>query len=332
MKSGFRLLTVRKRSGWAILVVALAGCSQSDSAPVTRQAAEPAIPVVTAQVTAKTVPEQIQAIGNVQAYATVAVKARVDGELTGVYFKEGQAVHKDELLFTIDPRPLQAQLSQTEANLARDQALLQNALAEERRYADLIRKNFASQETYVQVRTNLAAAQATVRADEAAIENAKLQLAYTHIYSPLDGIAGQLLIQSGNLIKANDSNPLVVIDQISPIYVEFAVPEQYLPAIRNHMASSPLAVQVAPEGEDTKPVGSLTFIDNSVDTATGTIKLKATFANLDRTLWPGQFVRIKLLLAEQENVIVLPSQAVQFGPQGPLPNVNYFLTSMTITF
>jgi multidrug efflux system membrane fusion protein len=156
-----------------------------------------------------------------------------------------------------------------------------------------------------------------VRADEAAIENAKLQLAYTNIYSPLDGITGQLLIQGGNLIKANDSNPLVVIDQISPIYVEFAVPEQYLPAIRNHMASSPLAVQVAPEGEDTKPVGSLTFVDNSVDTATGTIKLKATFANPHRTLWPGQFVRVKLLLAEQENAIVLPSQAVQLGPQGP---------------
>ncbi len=303
---------------WATLLLFLlsTGCSPGNPAPAP-QTSEAVVPVITANVTTKTVPEQVNAIGNAQAYATVAVKARVDGELTDVHFKEGQLVHQGDLLFTIDSRNWQAQLDQVEANLARDQALLQNAQAEEHRYASLRDKNFVSKEDYIRTQTNLAAAQATVRADEAAVKNARLQLTYATIYSPLDGIAGQILIQRGNMIKANDTNPLVVINQVSPIYVEFAVPERYLPAIRKYMAGRSLTVQAAAEGDEKAVAsGTLSFIDNSVDTATGTIKLKATFANRDRTLWPGQFVQVKLLLAEQENALVVPSQAVQNGPEG----------------
>jgi multidrug efflux system membrane fusion protein len=303
---------------WATLFLFLlsVGCSPGNPAPAP-QASEAAVPVITANVTTKTVPEQVNAIGNAQAYATVAVKARVDGELTDVHFKEGQLVHQGDLLFTIDARNWQAQIDQTEANLARDQAQLQNAQAEERRYASLRDRNFVSKGDYTRAQTNLAAAQATARADEAAVKNARLQLTYATIYSPLDGIAGQILIQRGNMIKANDTNPLVVINQVSPIYVEFTVPERYLPAIRKYMAGRSMTVQAVPEGDDKIVAsGALSFIDNSVDTATGTIKLKATFANRDRTLWPGQFVRVKLLLAEQENALVVPSQAVQNGPEG----------------
>ena len=225
---------------WATLFLFLlsAGCSPGNPVPAP-QGMESAVPVITANVTTKTVPEQINAIGNAQAYATVAVKARVDGELTDVHFKDGQLVHQSDLLFTIDSRNWQAQLDQVEANLARDQALLQNAQAEEHRYASLRDKNFVSKEDYIRTQTNLAAAQATVRADEAAVKNARLQLTYATIYSPLDGIAGQILIQRGNMIKANDTNPLVVINQVSPIYVEFAVPERYLAAIRKYMAAVP---------------------------------------------------------------------------------------------
>jgi len=303
---------------WATLFLFLlsAGCSPGNPAPAP-QTTEPAVPVIAANVTTKTVPEQVNAIGNARAYATVAIKARVDGELTEVHFKEGQLVHQGDLLFTIDARNWQAQLDQTEANLARDQAQLQNAQAEERRYASLRDKNFVSKEDYTRAQTNLAAAQATVRANEAAVKNARLQLTYATIYSPLDGIAGQILLQRGNMIKANDTNSLVVINQVSPIYVEFAVPERYLPAIRKYMAARPLTVQAAVEGDEKAVAsGTLSFIDNSVDTATGTIKLKATFANRDRTLWPGQFVRVRLFLAEQENALVVPSQAVQNGPEG----------------
>lgn len=298
-----------------LFLLAAVGCSPGNSTPAP-QTAEP-VPVIAANVTTKSVPEQVSVIGNARAYATVAVKSRVDGELTDVHFKEGQLVHQGDLLFMLDARNWQAQLDQVEANLARDQAQLQNAQAEERRYASLRDKNFVSKEDYTRTQTNLAAAQATVRADEAAVKNARLQLTYATIYSPLDGVAGQILLQRGNMIKANDTNPLVVINQVNPIYVEFAVPERYLPTIRKSMAVRPLTVQAAPEGDEKAMAGgTLSFIDNSVDTATGTIKLKATFANSDRKLWPGQFVKVKLLLGEEENALVVPSQAVQNGPEG----------------
>lgn len=297
------------------LLAPLAGCSRGDSAPP--PATEAAVPVVVAKVVAKTVPEQLQAVGNVQAYATVAIKARVDGELTQAHFKEGQSVREGQLLFTLDPRPWQAQVDQAEAALARDQALLQRAQTEEARYAGLRDKNFVSKEEYNRVRTELASAQAVVRADEAAARSARLQLSYATIYSPIDGVAGRILIQRGNLVKANDVNPLVIINQVSPIYVEFAVAERYLPAIRKNMANRPLPVTATAQGEDqAAAVGALSFIDNSVDPATGAIKLKATFANAERRLWPGQFVRVQLLLAEQENALTAPSQAVQTGPEG----------------
>ena len=312
----------RRRAAQLLLAAALAllsGCSSRGSAPTgAAPPAAEATPVTAATVVRKTVPEELNAIGTVQAYATVAVKARVDGELTGVSVREGQPVHQGAVLFTIDPRPMQAQFDQAAANLARDRALLANAQAQDRRYTDLLGRNFISKEAYAQIHTNLATAQATLHADQAAMDNARLQLAYGRIRSPIDGVAGRVLIQRGNLIKANDSNPLVVLNQVRPIYVEFAVPEQRLDAIRQALARGAVTVAAQPEaGAAGAADGRLTFVDNSVDPATGTIALKATFPNRDQALWPGEFVRVTLTLRQERDVLVVPSAAVQPGPDGP---------------
>lgn len=312
----------RRRAAQLLLAAALAllsGCSSRGSAPTgAAPPAAEATPVTAATVVRKTVPEELNAIGTVQAYATVAVKARVDGELTGVSVREGQPVHQGAVLFTIDPRPMQAQFDQAAANLARDRALLANAQAQDRRYTDLLGRNFISKEAYAQIHTNLATAQATLHADQAAVDNARLQLAYGRIRSPIDGVAGRVLIQRGNLIKANDSNPLVVLNQVRPIYVEFAVPEQRLDAIRQALARGAVTVAAQPEaGAAGAADGRLTFVDNSVDPATGTIALKATFPNRDQALWPGEFVRVTLTLRQERDVLVVPAAAVQSGPDGP---------------
>lgn len=312
----------RRRAAQLLLAAALAllsGCSSRGSAPTgAAPPAAEATPVTAATVVRKTVPEELNAIGTVQAYATVAVKARVDGELTGVSVREGQPVHQGAVLFTIDPRPMQAQFDQAAANLARDRALLANAQAQDRRYTDLLGRNFISKEAYAQIHTNLATAQATLHADQAAVDNARLQLAYGRIRSPIDGVAGRVLIQRGNLIKANDSNPLVVLNQVRPIYVEFAVPEQRLDAIRQALARGAVTVAAQPEaGAAGAADGRLTFVDNSVDPATGTIALKATFPNRDQALWPGEFVRVTLTLRHERDVLVVPAAAVQSGPDGP---------------
>jgi len=312
----------RRRAAQLLLAAALAllsGCSSPVAAPTgAAPPAAEATPVTAATVVRKTVPEELNAIGTVQAYATVAVKARVDGELTGVSVREGQPVHQGAVLFTIDPRPMQAQFDQAAANLARDRALLANAQAQDRRYTDLLGRNFISKEAYAQIHTNLATAQATLHADQAAVDNARLQLAYGRIRSPIDGVAGRVLIQRGNLIKANDSNPLVVLNQVRPIYVEFAVPEQRLDAIRQALARGAVTVAAQPEaGAAGAADGRLTFVDNSVDPATGTIALKATFPNRDQALWPGEFVRVTLTLRQERDVLVVPAAAVQAGPDSP---------------
>mgnify|MGYP002628916064 CR=1 FL=1 len=281
--------------------------------------ASPAIPVIVAQVTEQSVPLKIQAIGNVEVQATVAIKSRLDGQIVKVGFSDGQDVAKGQLLFEIDARPLQALLQQVQATLARDRAQLDRARAQEERYKDLLQKGFVSQDAYAQFRTNVDTAAATVRASEAAVENARLQTEYTMIRSPLDGRAGKILIQQGNLVKANDTVSLVVINQIAPIYISFAVPEQYLGVLRKYMAIGKLVVEALPPGATDAGVvatGTLAFIDNTVDASTGTVRLRATFPNKDKALWPGQFVTISLTLNEQQNAIVVPSQAVQTGPKG----------------
>jgi multidrug efflux system membrane fusion protein len=277
----------------------------------------PAVPVTVATVAQETVPIRLQAIGNVEAYQTVSVKARVDGQIISVNFHEGDAVKKGEVLFRIDPRPYEATLRQAEANALRDKAARDQARSQEKRYQELLEKNFVSKEAYAQIRTNAETAEATAGASRAALENARLNIEYCTISSPLDGYVGKVLLQAGNMVRANDQNPLVVINQVRPIYVNFAVPEQNLAEVRKYRAAGPLTVETAAPDPAAPPIqGKLIFIDNAVDPSTGTIRLRAQFENADASLWPGQFVTVRLKLTEQVDAIVIPSPAVQNGPDG----------------
>jgi len=290
----------------------LASCGKKAEPPK-----KPVVPVTVAAVVQKTVPVQILAIGNVEAYSTVGVKAQVGGQLLHVHFREGQEVKKGDLLFTIDPRPFEATLRQAEANLSKDSAQLENARVEVGRYADLVKKGYVAQQQYDQVRTNFATLEAAVEADRALVENARLQLKYCYIYSPITGRTGSLIANEGNVIKANADTSIVVVNQVQPIYVTFSVPEQYLGEIRKYMGGGTLKVEAFPSKGDKNPaVGRIAFIDNVVDTATGTIKLKGSFDNRDKRLWPGQFVHVVLTLTVQNNAVVAPTEAVQTGQQG----------------
>lgn len=308
--------TTAAAAGLLAAVLSLGGCSDKAASQPKAKASAP-VPVVIGTVTRKTMPVQLKAIGAVEAYATVAVKARVDGQIVQAHFKEGQDVSRGDALFDIDPRPFAAQLRQAEANLARDQATLDNARVQERRYQDLLQKKLVAKDQYDQIRTGRETAEANVRADQAAIENAKLQLEYSQIRSPINGRTGRIMIQSGNLVKANDVSPLVTINQVNPIYVSFSIPEQYLGRVRRYMSGGSLQVQATLPDTGLTPVsGKLDFIDNQVDAATGTIRLKAIFQNEDHTLWPGQFVNVVLTLYQQPDAVVAPSQSVQTGPNG----------------
>ena len=301
----------------AMMALLLAGCSdkKSASAPAMSPMAM-VVPVVVANVTQRDMPVQVTAIGNVQAYSTVTVKTLVAGEIQRVNFREGQDVKKGDMLFSIDPRPFQVALHQAEANLARDQAQAQYAKAEASRYTQLQKAGIVSQIQYEQFTSNSQALDAAVRADQAAVENAKINLSYCSIYSPIDGRTGSLLVHAGNLVKVNDTS-LVVINQVTPIYVDFSIPEQYLGQVKQHQARGRLRVLAYPSGDKTAASsGVLTFINNSVDSDTGTIELKGTFANRDRRLWPGQFVNVVLDLTVNKNATVVPSQAVQTGENG----------------
>ena len=281
------------------------------------QKGPPAVPVTAVPVVMKTVPVRLTAIGNVEPYTTVSLKARVDGQIVYVRFREGEEVKQGAILFEIDPRPFAAALKQSQANLLKDQALLDRANQQEARYKDLLAKNFISADAYEQVRTNAETAKATVAGDEAAIENAKLSLEYCTIRAPVTGYAGRIQIQQGNLVKANDTNALVTINQIVPVYASFSVPEQNVADIRKYQADGELRVQAAFTNAAHAPIaGKLSFLDNSADMTTGTIKLKAEFANTDKALWPGQFVNVVLTLYDQKDAIVAPSAAVQNGPNG----------------
>jgi membrane fusion protein, multidrug efflux system len=316
-----------KRYGWAaatvVAVGAIVGYGQlttgTGKKPETSRRSEgrAAVPVMVASVSQKNMPVQLESVGSVEAFSTVSIRTQVIGTITQVHFKEGQDVKQGDLLFTIDTRPFEAVLKQAEANLARNAAVLANAREQARRYAELVKKQYVSQEQYDQVKTNADALEASVDADKAAIENAKVQLSYCRIYSPVTGRTGSLLVHEGNLVRTNDAIPLVTINQVSPIYVTFSVPEQNLPEVKRRLSGGKLKVQaVSPQGEEGPEEGELTFIDNTVDRTTGTIKLKGTFANGNRRLWPGQFVKAVLNLTDHTNAIVVPSQAVQTGQTG----------------
>jgi multidrug efflux system membrane fusion protein len=276
-----------------------------------------AVPVLVATAIQKTVPVQLRAVGNVEPYTTVSIKGQVTGVLMQAHFKEGQDVKNGQQLFTIDPRPFEAALRQAEANMQRDNAQLKNLREQVRRYAELVEKQYVSREQYDLIKTNADAAEAVVEADKAAVENAKVQLSYCYIYSPVNGRVGSLLVNEGNLVRVNDGAPLVIINQVNPINVTFSVPEQHLSDLNRHMNAGQLKVDASFQSDDGRPEqGRLEFVDNAVDRSTGTIKLKAVFANTDRRLWPGQFVNVALTLTTQPGAVVIPSEAVQVGQEG----------------
>lgn len=297
-----------------ILAGSLAGCNGNDSQAKSKPGAVPAVPVLAATAETRNVPLKLRAVGNVETESSVAIKSRVDGQIVKVQFKDGDDVTQGQVLFQIDPRSFQTQLRQAEANHLKSQAQLEYARGQETRYQDLLAKGFVSKEGYAQVRTNLESAQAAVAADQAAIESAKLQLQYATIRAPIGGRAGKVLVTEGNLVKANENPPLVVINQLSPIFVSFAVPEQHGPAIRTAMRERRLPVTVTVAGKTV--TGELAFVDNAVDPATGTLKLRARFANERRLLWPGDFVEAALTLGEEAGALVIPAAAVQSGPKG----------------
>jgi len=332
-----------------VILLAIGGCSKSDA-----KAGGPGgrgrpgeggpVPVVVAMVSQRDVPINVDVIGNVEAYSTITVKAQVGGELTKVSFHEGDSVKKGDLLFTIDARPFEAQLSQAQANLARDTASLSQAQAnlardianekyaqdQTKRYRGLFDQGVVSREQADQMQSSADALSQTVLADKAAIESARaqivaskaavdtatVQMSYTAITSPIDGRTGNIAVKQGNVVAANTSD-LMTITEVQPIYVTFSVPEAELTDIKRYMGQGQLKVQAAPQADATnKESGVLTFIDNSVDATTGTIKLKGTFQNAANRLWPGEFVRVTLGLTTRPHATVVPNQAVQTGQDG----------------
>ncbi len=297
------------------VIVFLAACSGGNARANGKQTDRAAtVPVMVATAVRKDVPVQVRAIGNVEPYSTVQVKSMVAGELTRVAFKEGQEVRKGDLLFTIDRQPFEAALSQAEGALARDMAQAANAKAQATRYQALQREGVVAREQADQMQTSADALDAAVRADQAAVQTAKVNLQYCSIYAPISGRTGNLMVHAGNLVKVNDV-ALVTINQITPTYVSFSVPEQFLSDIKKYAAGNRLKVEAAAPGQPLAR-GTLDFIDNAVDAATGTIKLKGLFPNTERRLWPSQFVNVVLTLTVQPGAVVVPSQAVQTGQEG----------------
>ena len=307
---------MKKKNFIPALLAALAlafGCSPSKP-PKTAEAA----PVLVAKAVATNVPVQIDPppVGHVTPVLTVTIHAQVGGILSGIHFKEGSEVNSNELLFTIDPRPTQAALDQARANLERDSGQLEYQKANYARDQKLFDAKIISQDQLDTDTASRDAALGTVAADKAAITNAMLNLEFCQIRAPFDGITGSIQLHEGDVVKAPDDT-LLTINQLHPIYVEFAVPEKYLPEIKKQMAAKTLAVQATFENMvGPPPQGELTFVDNAVDQTTGTILLKATFPNEDNSLWPGQFVQVVLTLSELTDAVVVPSQAVQVGQNG----------------
>ncbi len=303
----------------AIASTAAIACSPNGGTPA--QAASDrgggaAIPVATAKVERRSMPLSIAVIGTAEPSSAVAVRAQITGALTTVHFKEGENVTKGQLLFSLDRRPLEAALLQAQATLARDTANAAQATSSAARYQDLQARGIATREQADQSRTSAAALEATLQADRAAVENATVQLQYATISAPISGRTGALMVHEGNLVRANDATPLVVINQVAPINVSFGIPEGRLPELRRYLAQGSVNVEAVPPNETTASSGRITFIDNAVDSTTGQIKVKASFPNTDNRLWPGQFTNVSVLLSTETDAIVIPTAAVQDGQQG----------------
>jgi len=306
--------------GAALVTAACSGGEARQTTPASSGrggAQSAAAPVTTAVVVEKAVPLEIDIIGTAEAFSTVAVRAQITGELTAVSFKEGDDVKKGDVLFALDRRPLEAALQQARANLQRDTAQLGNAQAQSKRYDDLAARGIATKEQVDTARTAVAALEATIGADRAAVENATVQLQYATIAAPISGRTGALMVHAGNLVRANDATPLVTINQLTPINVSFAVPESRLPELKRYLSQRTVKVTaLAPNDAGAPSVGRITFVDNAVDPATGTIRVKGTFPNEARHLWPGQFVNVSVTLTTDMHAIVVPTGAVQVSQQG----------------
>ncbi|GAW68243.1 RND transporter [Geoanaerobacter pelophilus] len=298
--------------GLVTVLLSLSACSTKKEKPK----AKPAVPVAIATAARKDVPVQLKAIGNIEPFNSVAIKSQVNGQIAKVHFKDGSDVQKGALLVTLQPESFQAALNQSEAALARDLAQARFAREQAERYRQLVAEGIVTKDQYDQLRTNAESAAAAVAADRAAIANARIQLNYCYIRSPISGRTGNLSLQLGNLVKANDLT-LVTVNQISPIYATFSIPERSLPEVKKAMAERALKIEaIVPNDPNGKETGTISFLDNAVNAATGTIRLKGVFANADRKLWPGQFVDVVMTLGLRRDAVVVPTQAVQVGQQG----------------
>ena len=298
--------------------ISAAGCSKA-SAPVQAPRAsadDNAVLVTVAPVVQKAMPLEIRVIGTAEAESTVAVHAQITGAITSVNFKEGDDVAEGQVLFTLDRRPFEATLLQVQANLARDLAQAEDARTQSERYQTLAGRGLVSGQELQAKATAAAALNATVEADRAAVENAKVQLDYATVKAPISGRTGALIVHPGNLVRANDATALVVINRIAPINVSFGIPEGQLPAFKRYLAERTLRVEANAPSETVASMGHITFTDNAVDPTTGTIKIKGSFANEDRRLWPGQFVNVVVTLKTDPAAIVVPAAAIQAGRQG----------------
>jgi multidrug efflux system membrane fusion protein len=301
-----------------LAAIVSAGCAPDEpiAGASSRTGGQPSVPVTTAPVLRKPMPIEIRVIGSAEAYSTVAIRSQMTGQLVSVNFREGDEVERGRVLFELDRRPLEAALQQAQANLDRDMAQAANAAVQSKRLQDLVTRGIAPREQADTARTEVTALNAGVEADRAAVENAKVQLGYATITAPISGRTGALLVHEGNLVRANDTTPLVTINQVSPVSVAFAIPESRLPDLRRYMAQGSLLVTATPPNDDVPSRGQITFVDNAVDQSTGTIRIKGTFPNEDRRLWPGQFVNVVITLTTDPEAIVVPSVAVQAGQEG----------------
>jgi membrane fusion protein, multidrug efflux system len=310
----------------ATVSAAIAGCAAEDPATAAGggngrggggRGGGAAVPVTTAPVVNKSMPIEIGVIGTAEAFSNVAIRSQITGQLEKVNFTEGDEVQQGQVLFTLDRRPLELALREAQANLERDSAKAENAALMNKRYEDLAKRGIAPREQVDTSRADLSALNATVNADKAAVENATVQLDYATIKAPISGRTGALMVHEGNLVRANDQTPLVTINQVMPISVSFAVPEARLSELKRYMAGGSLRVTATPPNDEgPAAVGRIAFVDNAVDEQTGTIRVKGTFPNSDRRLWPGQFVNVVVTLTTDPKAIVVPSVAVQSGQQG----------------
>lgn len=308
-----------------VTALAAAGCTSESRTAVSAQTPQAggrgggaaAVPVAVGKVVQKTMPVDLRVIGAVEPQKTVEIRAQLTGLLMTIGFREGDDVKQGDVLFTLDRRPLDAALKQAEANLQRDIAQSANADVQAQRLTDLAARGIVSRDQLDTQKATAAALAGTIEADRAAVDNAKIQIDYASITAPLNGRTGRLMVHEGSLIRANDTTPMVVINQLSPINVTFAIPEAQLAPLKRYLQEGGVGIDVAPPSDNSsKSRGTVTFIDNTVDPTTGTIKVKGTFPNTDRLLWPGQFVNVVLTLATDKDAIVAPTTAVQSGQDG----------------